>query len=164
MPALTRGAGASWRVRKRARRRRRSRPGSRSGWLWTGKPSSCQPEAVLVESSSPAGYAVAEDNGVLVALDTTMTPELRAEGLARELVRNIQDARKTAGLAIADRIAVTLEGADEALAEVLERWGATIRSETLADTLVLGVAEAGAHVVPLELDGLHLTLALQKVS
>jgi isoleucyl-tRNA synthetase len=121
-----------------------------------------QPDAVLVESSSPEGYAVAEHGGVLVALDTKVTPELRQEGLARELVRQIQDARKAAGFAIADRIVVTLGGADEELAAVLQRWGETIRAETLADALTLGAPGAGAHVESLDLDGHKLTIGVTK--
>jgi isoleucyl-tRNA synthetase len=120
------------------------------------------PEAVLVESSSPTGYAVAESGGVLVALDTTVTPELRAEGLARELVRNIQDARKAAGFAIADRITVTLAGAGDELAQVAQAWGEYIRAETLADALELGEAGAGAHTEALELDGQSLTLGVRR--
>jgi len=121
-----------------------------------------QADAVLVESSSPEGYAVAEGGGVLVALDTSVTPELRQEGLARELVRQIQDARKAAGLAIAERIEVTLEGADQELAGVLQRWGETIRAETLADALTLGAPSAGAHVEPFDLDGRSLTLGVER--
>ncbi len=67
-----------------------------------------QPDDVIVETSAPAGYAVAEDGDVLVALDTTLTPELRLEGAARDLVRAVQDGRKEAGLAISDRIILTL--------------------------------------------------------
>jgi isoleucyl-tRNA synthetase len=112
------------------------------------------PEELLVESSSPAGYAVAEDTGVLVALDTTLTPELTTEGLARELVRNIQDARKEAGFAISDRIVVYLGGADgDAEVEgVLRAWGAYVREETLADDLVLATPPEAVHTTTLDLD------------
>src|SRR5262249_54085380 len=75
-----------------------------------------EPGELLVEASSPAGYAVAEERGVLVALDTAVTPELKREGLARELVRHIQDARKNAGFQIADRIAVSLAGGGDGVA------------------------------------------------
>jgi isoleucyl-tRNA synthetase len=132
------------------------------GLVVNGQALELQADAVLVESSSPEGYAVAEYGGVLVALDTTVTPELRAEGLARELVRQIQDARKAAGFAIADRIVVTLGGADAELAAVLQRWGEMIRAETLADTLMLGAPGAGAHVEPLDLDGRSLTLGVEQ--
>jgi isoleucyl-tRNA synthetase len=109
------------------------------------------PEELLVETSSPQGYAVAEENGLLVALDTTLTDELREEGLARELVRNIQDARKRAGFAIADRIAVYVSGAGE-IAAIIERWGDYIRAETLADDLLLAEPPPGAHAEALDLD------------
>jgi isoleucyl-tRNA synthetase len=105
------------------------------------------PEELLVESSAPEGYAVAEDNGTLVALNTTVTPELRLEGAARDLVRSVQDARKSAGLAISDRIALYLEAPGEA--ELLERtlaaWGDYLRGETLATSLTVGAAPAGAY-------------------
>ena len=121
------------------------------------------PEAVLLESSAPAGYAVAEAAGVLVALDTAVTPELRAEGLARELVRQVQDARKAAGLAISDRVAVTLAGAGEGLAALLERWGTTVQAETLAVSLRLGEPEQGAQTSTITLDDQPLTLGLRRV-
>ncbi len=119
------------------------------------------PEEVLVETSSPEGYAVAEGNGVLVALDTTVTPELRQEGLARELVRNIQDARKNAGFAIADRIVVYLGGADGGeVAAVVQQWGDYIRAETLADDLALAAPPSGAHAETLDLDGQTITVGV----
>jgi isoleucyl-tRNA synthetase len=121
------------------------------------------PEELLVESSSPEGYAVAEDTGVLVALDTTLTPELTTEGLARELVRNIQDARKEAGFAIADRIVVYLGGADgdPEVEGALRTWGTYVREETLADDLVLSAPPASAHSTTLDLDeGRALTIGV----
>ncbi|MEN9937031.1 MAG: hypothetical protein RLZZ387_3610 [Chloroflexota bacterium] len=120
------------------------------------------PEELLVESSSPEGYAVAEDTGVLVALDTALTPELTLEGLARELVRNIQDARKEAGFAISDRIVVYLGGADgDAEVEgALREWGDYVREETLADDLVLAQPAAGVHSAELELEGRTLTIGV----
>jgi len=121
-----------------------------------------QHDEVLVESSSPEGYAVAESGGVLVALDTGMTPELRQEGIARELVRNIQDARKLAGFAIADRIAVHFGGVagDQELETVVRQWGDYIRAETLADDLILDAAGEGIHTEALDLDGRALTLGV----
>jgi isoleucyl-tRNA synthetase len=79
-------------------------------------------------------------------------------------VRNIQDARKSAGFAIADRITVYLDGAAEgALAQALETWGSYVRAETLAEELVLGAAPAGAHTEALDLDqGAPLTLGVAR--
>jgi isoleucyl-tRNA synthetase len=120
-----------------------------------GQALNLQPDELLVETSSPEGYAVAEDGGVLVALDTTLTPELHEEGLARELVRNIQDARKSAGFEISDRIAVYLGGADgdATLEKVIRQWGDYIRAETLADDMLLAAPPDSAHAESLDLDG-----------
>jgi isoleucyl-tRNA synthetase len=65
---------------------------------------------VLVETSSAEGYACAEDAGFLAELDTNLTDELVNEGLAREVVRSIQDARKQAGLEVSDRIVLGVSG------------------------------------------------------
>jgi isoleucyl-tRNA synthetase len=67
-------------------------------------------EDILIETSSAEGYACAEDSGYLTALDTTLDDELINEGIARELVRSIQDARKQAGLEVSDRISLGVSG------------------------------------------------------
>ncbi|MDQ2998797.1 MAG: class I tRNA ligase family protein, partial [Chloroflexota bacterium] len=136
--------------------------GQAFGLAVDGQDLQIQHDEVLVESSSPEGYAVAESGGVLVALDTSMTPELRQEGIARELVRNIQDARKLAGFAIADRIAVHLGGVagDVELETTVRQWGDYIRAETLADDLILDPSGAGVHTEELDLDGRALTVGV----
>jgi isoleucyl-tRNA synthetase len=68
------------------------------------------PEDVLIETGSAEGYACAEDGGFLVGLDTRLNDELVKEGLARELVRTVQDARKQADLDVADRITLRVQG------------------------------------------------------
>ena len=86
---------------------------------------------VLIETSSAEGYACAEDSGYLTALDTTLTDKLVNEGLAREIVRSIQDARKQAKLEVSDRIVLGVSGSagvDKALAEHRDY----VMSETLA--------------------------------
>ena len=67
-----------------------------------------EPEDVEVRRTPRAGLAVAEDGGYLVAVTTTLTPELELEGHARELVRRIQQLRKDSDLDISDRIELTL--------------------------------------------------------
>jgi isoleucyl-tRNA synthetase len=67
-------------------------------------------EDVLIETSSAEGYACAEDAGFLTALDTTLTDDLIDEGVAREIVRSVQDARKQAGLEVSDRIVLGVSG------------------------------------------------------
>ncbi len=118
-------------------------------------------EEVLLESSSPAGFAVAEDGGVLCALDTTITEALRHEGAARELVRNVQDARKAAGYAISDRITILVGGSDPLLEAALTQWAEYVRNETLADAIVAGAAPVAAHHFTIELeDGRPIALAI----
>jgi len=104
------------------------------------------PDELLVESDALAGYAVAQAGGVQVALDTTINADLRREGLARDLVRAVQAARKNAGLALADRIALQLDRAGD-LVQVVAEWGDYIQSETLAGTLALSAPNADAYGV-----------------
>ena len=73
------------------------------------------------------GLAVESGAGFVIALDTNITPELALEGQARDLVREIQDMRKEGDLHIADRIRLSIAGADGLLAV----HGDYIRSETL---------------------------------
>jgi isoleucyl-tRNA synthetase len=90
-----------------------------------------EPEAFLVESVSAEGFACAEEAGFLVGLDTSLTDELIAEGLARELVRTVQEARKQAGLEVSDRIELYIDG-DPEVEKVLAEHRDYIMSEALA--------------------------------
>lgn len=89
------------------------------------------PDAVLIETASAEGFACAELAGYLVALETVLTEELIQEGLAREIVRTIQDARKQAGLDVADRIALEVAG-NQAVTDALAAYGDYVSTETLA--------------------------------
>jgi isoleucyl-tRNA synthetase len=89
------------------------------------------PDDLLVESVSAEGFACAEESGYLVGLDTTLNEALRREGLARELVRAVQDARKQAGLEVSDRIVLMVEG-DEAVDDALREHREYLIAETLA--------------------------------
>ena len=90
-----------------------------------------EPEDVLVESISAEGYSSAEEGGYLVGLDTTLTEALVREGLARELVRTVQEARKQAGLDVSDRITLRIEGTPE-VAAALDAHRDYVMEETLA--------------------------------
>jgi isoleucyl-tRNA synthetase len=88
-------------------------------------------EDVLIETSSAEGYACGEDGGYLTALDTTLTEDLIREGVARELIRTVQEARKQAGLEVSDRIILGVSGT-AAVAESLEQYRDYLMAETLA--------------------------------
>jgi isoleucyl-tRNA synthetase len=92
---------------------------------------------VLVETSSAEGYACGEDAGFLTALDTTLTDELISEGVAREIVRSVQDARKQAGLEVSDRIKLGVSGSS-AVETALAAHRDYVMSETLATVWEVG--------------------------
>lgn len=86
----------------------------------------------LVETSSAEGYACAEDMGYLAAFDTSLDDALIDEGLAREVVRSVQDARKQAGLEVSDRIVLGVTGSDD-----VERALAAHRDYVMNETLAV---------------------------
>jgi isoleucyl-tRNA synthetase len=111
----------------------------------SGTPISFEPDDLLIETESAQGYACAEEEGFLVALDTTLTPELEQEGLSREIVRSIQDARKQAGLDVADRIALRVTG-DDAIAQCVAQYRDFIARETLTITWADAIPDDGFSV------------------
>jgi len=90
-----------------------------------------QPDEVEVRSQPKPPYSTAEEPGCIVAVNTALTPELEAEGDARELVRRVQELRKHAGLELSDRIVTYVQGADR-LARALARFGDYVAGETLS--------------------------------
>lgn len=110
-------------------------------------------EAILAEELNVKAVQV----GDAVTLDETITPELKREGLMREVIRFVQNARKQAGLNVDDRIVLALETSDEELARAIEEHRETILAETLAE---MGATGSNPSVVTV--DGAKLTLALEK--
>ena len=129
-----------------------------------GPPLDPELEAIALEELNLKSLAYADGGTHEVVLDTNLTPELRLEGLAREVVRRIQGARKDAGYNIDDHIEVAY-GTDAELKEAFETWADYIRRETLADVLVPadGIAPEGAFVVQEPLAGTPLWLALRRL-
>src|SRR5690606_38671256 len=99
------------------------------------------------------GWSVVNEQGETVALDLAIDDELRRAGLAREAVRVIQEARKSAGLEITDRINLTWT-ADGETAEALREHAAAIADEVLATEFAEGVADGVRD------DALGLTISL----
>jgi len=106
------------------------------------------------------GWGIASDGGITVALELELTPELRAEGLARELVRAVQDARKAAGLDVGDRIVLGLriEGPAEEALGAHRGW---IAAETLAVDVVDGAAPGATFEQTFEIDGAVVGVSLR---
>ena len=118
-------------------------------------------EEVEVKALAKEGFAVAEDGAYVAALVTTLTPELVAEGLAREFVRRVQDLRKTANLDVADRIELFVE-ASAGLKSAVETHADYIKAETLTVKLSFAAAPASASVVEDEFEGEKVKVGLQK--
>jgi isoleucyl-tRNA synthetase len=103
---------------------------------------------VRLAAAHPESTAALPGSTGLVELDITVTPELAAEGTARDVVRVVQQARREAGLAVSDRIALTV-GADGAVAAAVRAHRDFVAGETLAVELtVLPAAEVDAPAQP----------------
>ena len=94
------------------------------------------PEDVTLLRTPKAGMAVASEGDIVVALETTLTDELKAEGAARELISRIQAARKEAGLEVSDRIRLVIR-ATGALRQAAEAFQDLIAKETLAEGIAV---------------------------
>jgi isoleucyl-tRNA synthetase len=97
-----------------------------------------------------------------VALDLDITPELRQEGIAREMVRLVQDARKSAGLEVTDRIELAVEAADE-VADAVAVHRDWIAEEVLAVRLEIDTAELpGTQAVEGSIEGRPVRVAFRR--
>jgi isoleucyl-tRNA synthetase len=116
----------------------------------------------LVPTDPTRAAALPNDAGVVI-LDTVTTPELEAEGQARDLVRALADVRKDIGLAVSDRVAMTVHVVDPARADAYRTWAAFITGEVLAEhgfdvaaasenTVTVTTAEGTTQTRPLSLD------------
>ncbi len=112
---------------------------------------------VVVVRTPREGMVVATDGGITVALDTTLSDELRTEGLARELVNRIQLLRRSEGFAVADRIEVSWSSDDEDIAAAFAQFGSFIAGEVLA-AAISRTAEAAEQTI--DIDGRTIRLAI----
>jgi isoleucyl-tRNA synthetase len=125
-----------------------------------GGPVELGPDDLEVRLLEKEGLATAGDRELLVVLDTHVTPELVAEGRAREVVNRIQTARKDAGFDYADRIRVRYAAAPE-LEAAIAAWRDWISGETLAD----GWAPLdGGAATETDVDGLAFAFALERLA
>ena len=97
-----------------------------------GEPVTIGPDDVIVTQTPRAGWAVATEAGETVAIDITVSPELRQEGLAREVIRLVQEARKNDGLEVTDRIWLRWSTDDPDMVMALSEHAGLIAGEVLA--------------------------------
>ena len=122
-------------------------------------------EDVELRRLSAGDLVVAEHEGYFAAVDPAVTPELRAEGLARELVSRIQRLRKDSGLDVSDRITLAVAGGGEPVRDVLKAHGAWIGSEVLATELEGVDSLPGTYhaTQTIDLDGIAVDVAITRV-
>jgi isoleucyl-tRNA synthetase len=131
-------------------------------------PVELQPGELVVETREREGFAVAQESGLVVALDTVLDDELLQEGLARDLVRIINDMRKSADFEVSDRITTyyRVEGPDDAnkklAAGALAAYKDYIRAETLTNNLLEGEGPVGAFRQEERVGSTTLQLAVQR--
>ncbi len=118
-----------------------------------------EPADVDLAQEVREGWGVASEGGLTVALDLELSPELRREGLARELVRLVQDARKTAGLEVTDRIALGVETSGE-VADALAAHRDYVAAETLAIEVQVGASDG--FLQEAEIEGVPVKVTVRK--
>lgn len=126
-----------------------------------GEALSIFPDEVDVRAEAKSGLVVASEGGYLAALDTTLTPELTREGLAREFVRRVQDLRKQADFDIADRIHARFV-ASPGLVEAVTAFREYIMAETLMLTLESAEPQAEDAVLTANFDGESVRVGLRR--
>ena len=140
--------------------------GTAIGIAVAGREHTLSAEDVILTMNAPDGYSVEREGAHAVALDLQIDEDLREEGRAREIVHAVQNARKTAGLQVEDRIELALDG-DPALIEAAQAHRDYLTGETLAVKLDLaddptGATEALDYTEQAEINGLALTIALRR--
>jgi isoleucyl-tRNA synthetase len=121
---------------------------------------------VTITATASTSLVVQQGEGMSVALDPALTPELRAEGMAREVVSRVQRLRKESGLAVSDRIRLAIAAPTE-VQDALRVHAAWIASEVLARECIIADAlpiPAWPATAEVELDGPMAQIALSKDS
>jgi isoleucyl-tRNA synthetase len=93
------------------------------------------PDDVLVGTEQATGWACADESGLQIALSTELNDDLLKEGMARDLVRHVQQLRKDFDLQITDRITITYSADSHSTSDCVAKWGDYVCGETLADSI-----------------------------
>ena len=118
------------------------------------------PEEIIIRTEPAEGLSTGDSNLLTVGITTEITPELKEEGLAREIIRRIQDLRKQAGFEISDRIAITFQ-ASPSLSAAMTTHRDYIMEEVLAVEMSKGDPEAGMFTGAAAFEGEKATLGLK---
>jgi len=119
---------------------------------------------VFVQARAPEGWAGLADGATQIMEDARVTPELAREGMAREIVRHVQDTRKKANLEMEDRIALYLEAEAPDLRQAIDVHRVYIAEETLTTQWATQPLDGEAHRAQVKVDGKALTIMLRKAA
>lgn len=120
------------------------------------------PDEVEVRIEAHEGFSAAADGPYVTALDTTLTPELEMEGMAREFVRRVQDLRKQSSLRVDDRIRLYYEGS-EILQEAISNHQEYILEETLSESIQEGTVPSRSSKEEYKIGDEHLRIGLERL-
>jgi isoleucyl-tRNA synthetase len=118
-------------------------------------------EDVLIDIAQVPGFVSESDNGIMVVLDTNLTPELLEEGMVREIISKIQTMRKEAGFEVMDHITIYQSGNDT-IGALLTNKKQEICGDVLADQIITG--ETKGYVKEWNINGEQTTLGVEKIS
>jgi isoleucyl-tRNA synthetase len=110
---------------------------------------------------SEQNAAVEAEAGMVVVLDTEISPELQEEGMAREIVRAVQDLRKAAGLEVDNHIELQIK-AGEKVSDAVQTFQKYIMTETLAEKIVHNDPTT-EHTAKLNIEGFEITFGIRKI-
>jgi isoleucyl-tRNA synthetase len=122
-----------------------------------------EPGDFSVKEQAPEGWSGWADRGTQVVLDVRITPELAREGMARDVIRRVQDRRREAGLEMEDRIVLYLATPSEILRAAIDAHRDYIAGETLT-TAWASTPPARGHSIQVTIEGHQLTIALGKMT
>ena len=129
-------------------------------FILDGESISLSLEDVLITSQDIPGWSVATDRGVTVALDVTLTTDLKQEGVARDFVNRIQNLRKDMGLEVQDKINVQVKSFNQEIDQALVNFSAYIQAETQA--LSLSIHDNVEEGIELDMDEFILSVKVEK--
>jgi len=116
---------------------------------------------IEIQRTGLSGWSVESEDGITVAVDTEITPELQKEGLSREFINRIQNMRKEADFEVTDRIVIGFSGSAE-LSEAIEATKETVKSETLAEEIKMSLLDVSDFVKSWDIEGSPCEISIRR--
>jgi isoleucyl-tRNA synthetase len=118
---------------------------------------------IEIQRTGLKGWSVETEDGITVAVDTEITPELLKEGLSREFINRIQNMRKEADFDVTDRIVIGFDGSEE-ISSAITATQETIMSETLAEKIETELLDVSDFVKKWDIEGTHCEISIRRTT